>query len=421
MTHPDIVARFAIWAICGIATFGVISRPFKLPEAVWAVLGAVVLVVFGLLPITDAWRAVLKGGDVYLFLIGMMLLSEVARAEGLFDWVAVHAVRLAKGSTSRLFALVFGVGIVVTTFLSNDATAVVLTPAVYAAAKKAKADPLPMLFACALIANAASFVLPISNPANLVLYGGKMPTLGAWMASFALPSLMAIGVTFLVLRWIERDRLSGHCETEVEAMTLPRGGLVALCGIVATAVLLIVASARGYDLGLPTCLAGIATTAAICIGGRKSPVATMRSISWAVLPLVAGLFVLVEALASTGVIAMLARWLADGAAASPTATAGIAGTILAFGSNLMNNLPAGLIASTTLGQAHVPQIVTDGLLIGVDLGPNLSISGSLATILWLTAIRREGEDVGFWRFLKVGAAVMPPALFAALGVRLLIG
>ncbi|RZT47633.1 arsenite efflux membrane protein ArsB [Sphingomonas sp. BK036] len=415
------VARFAIWAICGIATFGVISRPFKLPEAVWAVLGAVVLVVFGLLPISDAWRAVLKGGDVYLFLIGMMLLSEVARAEGLFDWVAVHAVRLAKGSTSRLFVLVFGVGIVVTTFLSNDATAVVLTPAVYAAAKKAKADPLPMLFACALIANAASFVLPISNPANLVLYGGKMPTLGAWMASFALPSLMAIGVTFLVLRWIERDRLSGTCETEVEAMTLPRGGLVALCGIVATAVLLIVASARGYDLGLPTCLAGIATTAAICIGGRKSPVETMRSVSWAVLPLVAGLFVLVEALASTGVIAMLARWLAEGAAASPTATAGIAGTILAFGSNLMNNLPAGLIASTTLGQAHVPQIVTDGLLIGVDLGPNLSITGSLATILWLTAIRREGEDVGFWRFLKVGAAVMPPALFAALGVRLLIG
>jgi len=421
VTNPDMVARFAIWAICGIATFGVISRPFKLPEAVWAVLGAVVLVVFGLLPISDAWRAVLKGGDVYLFLIGMMLLSEVARAEGLFDWVAVHAVRLAKGSTSRLFALVFGVGIVVTTFLSNDATAVVLTPAVYAAAKKAKADPLPMLFACALIANAASFVLPISNPANLVLYGGKMPTLGAWMASFALPSLMAIGVTFLVLRWIERDRLSGQCETEVEAMALPRGGLVALCGIVATAVLLIVASARGYDLGLPTCLAGIATTVAICIGSRKSPVATMRSVSWAVLPLVAGLFVLVEALASTGVIAMLARWLAEGAAASPTATAGIAGTILAFGSNLMNNLPAGLIASTTLGQSHVPQIVTDGLLIGVDLGPNLSITGSLATILWLTAIRREGEDVGFWRFLKVGAAVMPPALFAALGVRLLIG
>ena len=300
------IATYAIWAICLVATIGVITRPFKLPEAVWAVAGAALLLLFGLMPVGEAWAAVMKGGDVYLFLIGMMLLSEVARAEGLFDWVAEHAVRLANGSTSRLFALVFGVGIVVTTFLSNDATAVVLTPAVYAAAKKAKADPLPMLFACALIANAASFVLPISNPANLVLYGGEMPTLGAWMMSFALPSLLSIGVTFLVLRWVERERLAGNCETLVETGTLSRGGKIALGGIVATAVVLIVASAEGLDLGLPTCIAGIATMVAICVGGRKSPVETLRSVSWAVLPLVAGLFVLVEALASTGVIAMLA-------------------------------------------------------------------------------------------------------------------
>ena len=72
-----------------------------------------------------------------------------------------------------LFLLVYVTGVVITTFLSNDATAVVLTPAVYAAARTAKAEPLPLLFACALIANAASFVLPISNPANLVLYGGQ--------------------------------------------------------------------------------------------------------------------------------------------------------------------------------------------------------------------------------------------------------
>nr|WP_242008434.1 arsenic transporter [Sphingomonas ginsenosidivorax] len=421
---PD-MARLVIWLVCLATTAAVITRPFRLPEAIWAVAGAVLLVLIGLMPVGAAWQAVREGTDVYLFLIGMMLLSETARAEGLFDWVAVQAVNRAKGSTSRLFALVFGVGIVVTVFLSNDATAVVLTPAVYAAASKAKAKPLPMLFACAMIANAASFVLPISNPANLVLYGGRMPSLGAWMASFALPSLASIAVTFFVLRWVERAQLTGPltgtCETAVEPVTLSRGGWFALAGIVATALLLIAVSAFDGELGLPTCLAGIATMAAVCITGRTSPRATLACISWAVLPLVAGLFVLVEALGRTGVIAVLARWLATGAAQSPTTTAGVAGTILAFGSNLMNNLPAGLIASTTIAQAHPPQIVTDGLLIGVDLGPNLSITGSLATILWLTAIRREGEDVGFWRFLKVGALVMPPALAAALGARLLIG
>ncbi|MEE7548779.1 arsenic transporter, partial [Xanthomonas sp. Kuri4-1] len=182
---------------------------WRLPEAVWAVAGAALLVVFGLLPLQSAAAAVLKGGDVYLFLIGMMLLSESARAEGLFDWAATHAVNAAGGSPRRLFALVFAVGIVVTTFLSNDATAVVLTPAVYAAARKAGARPLPLLFACALIANAASFVLPISNPANLVLYGGHLPPLGEWLAAFGWPSLLAIGATFAMLRWAERGELAG--------------------------------------------------------------------------------------------------------------------------------------------------------------------------------------------------------------------
>jgi Na+/H+ antiporter NhaD/arsenite permease-like protein len=111
----------------------------------------------------------------------------------------------------------------------------------------------------------------------------------------------------------------------------------------------------------------------------------------------------------------------DTAATHPVQGAALSGTILAFASNLMNNLPAGLVASTAVMQAHPPRVIVDALLIGVDLGPNLSVTGSLATILWLQAIRREGEDVGFWRFLKVGAVTMIPALAAALGVRLLIG
>jgi len=140
-----------------------------------------------------------------------------------------------------------------------------------------------------------------------------------------------------------------------------------------------------------------------------------------VLPLVAGLFVLVEALGRSGLIGLLAGLLQDAAHRSATGAAAGAGGLISVASNLVNNLPAGLIASATLAQAHAPGTVTDAVLIGVDLGPNLSITGSLATILWLTALRREGESVGFWRFLKVGALVMPLALVPALAARLLIG
>src|SRR6185312_5969593 len=133
-----------IWAIAAIATAGVIVRPFGLPEALWAVLGAAVLVATGLISPADALAGIAKGSDVYLFLFGMMLLAETARAEGLFDWLAGHDTRRARGSATRMFALTYGVGTIVTVFLSNDATAVVLTPAVAAAARTARAgQPLP--------------------------------------------------------------------------------------------------------------------------------------------------------------------------------------------------------------------------------------------------------------------------------------
>ena len=186
------------WIIAFIAVAGVIIRPFKVTEATWAVSGAFLLVILGLLSPSEGMIGIAKGADVYLFLTGMMLLAETAREEKLFDWLAAHATRMARGSPNRLFVLIYLVGIVVTTFLSNDATAVVLTPAVAAAVKAAKVSkPLPYLLICAFIANAASFVLPISNPANLVIYGSHIPPLLQWLPQYMLPSFFQSLLHFL--------------------------------------------------------------------------------------------------------------------------------------------------------------------------------------------------------------------------------
>jgi arsenical pump membrane protein len=414
------VPHLAVWIIAALATAGVIVRPFRWPEAVWAVGGAVVLLVTGLLPWSQGASAVAKGGDVYLFLTGMMLLSETARREGLFDRFAVLAVNHARSSPKRLFTLVYGVGVVVTAFLSNDAAAVVLTPAVYAAAKKAKVDALPYLFICAFVANAASFLLPISNPANIVLYGDHTPALLRWLASFFLPSLLSIGASYGVLRWVETRRLGETCEGDVETEPMSHGAWAALGGLGLTAAVLLAASAMDVQLGLPTFVMGVLTVGVVWRREKRSPWPTIRGVSWAVLPLVAGLFVLVQALTATGVTGALAGVMNEAAKRGPIGAAWASGGLIAVVSNLMNNLPAGLIASAAVAQAHPPQKLIDALLIGVDLGPNLSVTGSLATILWLTALRREGEHVGFWRFLKVGVLVTPPALGLALAVRLLM-
>ncbi|CAM2733946.1 MULTISPECIES: arsenic transporter [Methylobacterium] len=417
----SLTPNLATWGIAALATLGVIVRPFSWPEAIWAVLGAALLVVLGLLPWQVALDGVSKGTDVYLFLVGMMLLAEIARKEGLFDWLAGLAVRAAKGSPTRLFLLIYLVGTVVTVFLSNDACAVVLTPAVYAAAKAADAEPLPYLFICAFIANAASFVLPISNPANLVVFATDMPPLGQWLATFALPSALAIVATYAVLRLTQNSRLKGQSiKTDVETVSLGLGGKVAGLGIIATAGALIGASAAGIELGLPTFVAGLATTLLVVALNRGGLVEVVKDVSWAVLPLVAGLFVLVEALEKTGVLTLLADTLKTYAQGDPTATAWAGGALVAFGTNLVNNLPAGLLAGAAVQAAEVSHKVAGAILIGVDLGPNLSVTGSLATILWLTAIRREGEDVSAWQFLKLGLLVMPPALVLALAALLLV-
>jgi len=410
------ISNLVTWGVAGLATAGILFRPFKMPEAACALAGALVLILLGLLPLSAAFSGVAKGVDVYLFLTGMMLLAELARQEGLFDWLAARAAVLARGSASRLFALVYLVGILVTVFLSNDATAVVLTPAVAAVMRAAKLErPLPYLYICAFIANAASFVLPISNPANLVIYAAHMPPLLQWLPRFALPSLLAIAITFILLRWSQRVALQHAPSTDVTVPSLSAAAKLAASGIAATALLLMLTSARGRPLGLPTCAAGAVTVAAVSLAVRCSPWRFVREVSWGVIPLVAGLFVLVEALDRTGIIRALGMLLGDEVRQSPAVAAAGSGIVVGLISNLINNLPAGLIAGTAVQGAQLPANVTASILIGVDLGPNLSVSGSLATILWLSALRRDAIEVKAWDFLKLGVIIMPPALLLALG------
>jgi arsenical pump membrane protein len=403
-----------IWgiALCSIALM--LVRPRRLPEWVWVCGGAVLLTATGLLPLRGAAHAIREGLDVYLFLTGMMLLAELAREEGVFDWVADIAVRHARGSAVLLFVWVYGAGIAVTALLSNDATAVVLTPAVLAAVRKAKVEPRPYLLACALIANAASFLLPIANPANLVVFGAQLPRLGMWMRMFLLPSVAAIAATFVCLRWLCRRELSGEAAEVHEKYRLKPAGWMALAGIGLAAAGLLVASAMDVPLGAPTLGAGIAALVLVALRDRGAPKNAVRNVSWGVLPLVAGLFMIVEALNGAGMMRLTRAGLAWLAGAPDGLGKFCGGFGIALLCNAMNNLPAGLAAGTALRQMGQHGLLAHAVMIGVDLGPNLSVTGSLATILWLIALRRDNAEITGWEFLKVGIVAMPVALGLAL-------
>lgn len=413
-------AHLAIWIISGLSILLMLLHPRDLPEAWWIGIGAAILVAFHLIPLHLAFHAIAEGTDVYLFLTGMMLLAQLAHMHGVFDWLAAIAVQHARGSRSRLFSLIYVVGIFVTIFLSNDATAVVLTPAVLAATRKSKVEPLPFLFICAFIANAASFVLPISNPANLVVFHTEMPPLAEWLRIFLVASLLSIVATYLALRCYCRNDLRGALESSTLTPPLCEAGKLTLMGIAVVAAVLLTASAIGKDLGLPTCISALVIALVISLRERTRPAAILSTISWSVLPLVAGLFIMVEAINTAGALHLSQTALQTLQHLPPLAGTMAAAFGTGIGTNLINNLPLGLIAAASIHGAHITGTVRNVILVAIDLGPNLSVTGSLATILWLIAIRKEGQNVSAWKFFKAGCIVMPPALaLAALAVGLL--
>ncbi len=275
--------------------------------------GALLLCVAGLLPWREALAAAARGNDVYLFLAGMMLISELARKTGLFDHVAALAVRGRRGSARRLFVLVYGFvrghGVHVERRHRRGADAC----GAGRHARRAGQASAALFYACAFIANAASFVLPISNPANLVLFGERMPPLAAGWRASPLPSVVAIVIDLRrpVLDAAPRAGRT-HRHGRAGAAADAAGVKLTTLGIVGTGVALLVASLRGQDLRLAELHRRPGHA------GRRLRHAALRllapalkEVSWGVLPLVAGLFVLVAGLERTGLVDTLAQWVRD--------------------------------------------------------------------------------------------------------------
>jgi arsenical pump membrane protein len=407
-------APLAVWSISAATIAAILLRPWRIGEWLWAVAGAALIVAAGLLPASDAGRAAYDGFDVYLFLAGMLVLAEIARVHGVFDWLAQNALRRGAGAPARrAFAWTYAAGIAVTALLSNDGTIVLLTPAVLAIAARARIAALPLLYACAFVANAASFVLPISNPANLVVFR-HLPPLGAWLAAFALPSAAALLCTYAVLRVLFRAQLRGVLPKIVDVRPLSPAGKAALATVSVSAALLVLSAALERPIGATAFGAGAASMLIVALFDRRGTVRIAREAPWSIIPLVAALFVIVRALDESGALRNALHFLHYAGTLPAVAANMLTGGAVTLGDALLNNLPAGVLARYSLAAAGVPDHIVHATLIGVDLGPNLSITGSLATLLWLMMLRRDGIEVTGKQFLRIGVLVAIPSLVIAL-------
>lgn len=269
------VWRTLLTSIIGLLTLaGIMTRPYRWSEARIAMAGAGTLLLLGLIRPTDAVLTLLRDWNTFLFFLGMMGLSALAETAGLFDWLATQAARFAKESAARLFLNVFLLGTLITMIFSNDATALILTPVVYVLVTKLRLPVLPYLFACTFIADTASFLLPISNPINIIITSHFPLDLRTFLRLLFLPSLVVIALNIGIFYLLYRSQLKGtfnldHLPTAENAVKHRAYFCYTLWVLAFVAPSYVIASAFQFPLSLVAVAGGSLLLAGRCSGSER--------------------------------------------------------------------------------------------------------------------------------------------------------
>lgn len=408
MTGPaaPIVALVLLAAVLAFA----MVQPRRLPEAIVAVPAAALTVGLGLLSPTAALEQVSELGPTVGFLAAILVLAHLADAEGVFRWLGDHLATASAGRPQRMLGLVFAAAALTTAVLSLDATVVLLTPVVFGTAARLRLRPKPHVYACTHLANSASTLLPVSNLTNLLAFSASGLSFLGFAALMGLPWLVAIAAEYLVfLRFFRADL--GVAGTPPE----PSGTPIPWFTFGVLGATLIGFGASGF-VGVEPVWVAVIGAAVLAVRALSRRTVRFGGLVREAAPVFC-LFVLALGVVVTGVTE---NGLGGGLASlMPTATeaptllalltvAGLAAVL----ANVVNNLPATLVMLGALGAGAHPGMVL-AVLLGVNIGPNLTYVGSLATLLWRRVLAGGDAAPTLREFGRLGALTVPVSLLGA--------
>ncbi|MGA8461371.1 MAG: SLC13 family permease [Streptosporangiaceae bacterium] len=385
-----------------------VIRPWGWGEAVAAVPAAILVIAVGAISPHRALVEAERLGPIIGFLAAVLILAQLCQDEGLFracgDWMA----RGAGQRPTRLLARVFIVASVTTAVLSLDATVVLLTPIVFATAARLNARAKPYVYGTTHLANSASLLLPVSNLTNLIAFAASGLSFPRFAGLMLVPWLAAIAVEYVVFRRFFRTDLN-----VTPAPTQAAG----TAGLPVFALIVLAATLAGFAV---TSLAGLnpawaAAAGAAVLGVRAlvrrhtTPAAVWRAAGVPFLAFVLALGIVVAGVTENGLAGALMRVMPSGTALPALlATAALAAAL----ANVINNLPAVLVL-LPLAAATGPGAVL-AVLIGTNIGPNLTYAGSLATLLWRRVLREQGQgEPDLAEFTRLGLLTVPAGLVLA--------
>ncbi|MCX4918477.1 MULTISPECIES: arsenic transporter [unclassified Streptomyces] len=384
-----------------------VVRPFNWPEAVVAVPAAGLVLLTGAISWDHARDEAGHLGPVIGFLAAVLVLAKYCDDEGLFRACGAWMARWAAGQPGRLLTAVFVLASAITAVLSLDATIVLLTPVVFATAARMGARPKPHVYACTHLSNTASLLLPVSNLTNLLAFTTSGLSFTRFAALMVLPWLVAIGAEYLVFRrFFARDIAAGASSRAVgEPPELP---LFALVTVGCTLAGFVVASAVGIDPAWSATAGALVLATRALVRRRTTPLAVVRAAGPSFLAFVLALGIVVRAVVDNGLADALGDLLPGGS--SLASLLGIA-AIAAVLANLINNLPAVLVLLPLAAGSGSGAVLA--VLLGVNIGPNLTYAGSLATLLWRRIVHQHEHGVDLKEFTRLGLIAVPAALVPA--------
>ena len=384
-----------------------VIRPWGWPEAVVAAPAAGIVIATGAIPVEHAVAEAARLGPVIGFLAAVLVLAQLCADEGLFHACGTWMARSAVGRPRRLLVQVFVIASVITAVLSLDATVVLLTPVVFATAARLGARPKPHVYACTHLSNTASLLLPVSNLTNLLAFAASGLSFTRFAMLMALPWLAAIAVEYVVLRWFFATDLDAGAQAP-PAEVAPEMPLFALATVAGTLAGFVITSAVGLNPAWAAAAGALVLAARAMLQRRTTTAGIVGAASLPFLAFVLALGIVVRAVVDNGLAAALAHLIPHGTAL--LALLGIA-ALAAVLANLINNLPATLVLLPLTAAAGPGAVLA--VLVGVNIGPNLTYAGSLATLLWRRILREHDTDVGLGEFTRLGLLVVPAALTLA--------